>query len=659
MTPAVERASTEPKNSRPDPGFANALKEKLRARGALTFAVGLVCTDFVFRLGAAGYENPRRWEAKDALLYALGIAWSLATWSLYTALMRRFVARPRLAKAIRIATALTAALLFSLSFAYLQNFDQAPSWQVLNFVVSEPKWLVRLGSWGLKWQDALAATATAVAAWLLLAPPTSERPRARPGFLLRGLRVLGYVVLSGLVLVAPGFQSPLPVDANAAAAIVQFALARGTSKRHLVAPVRPKLEKRAGATRPNILVIVHESLRADVVFDGMDYANTNLKAKQVSPYQSSLPARRADGFFVFPYARSNSTATESSVPSILSGVEPGGPSDAYGRAHSIWSVAKATDARTFLFAAEAYSWCHFDEYFIDGNVDHVRTGTELSEAVPSGSTAADDGAVVDEAVRHLEKLAKTEGPFVGVVHFDGTHLPGWAGPGTPAFSGPPGDAERYGMAVRYIDNLVARIMHALQQNGFDQNTVVLATSDHGENVMPRRKPDRLGAYYEQTLRVPFWIRVPPPVLAAHPNWAKALDAWHERNVQNLDVLPTVRDVLGLQDEPLLNAPHLVGRSLIGPTADPDVIAGQSTCAFRAWALEGFFLVSGRTKVIVSNDQPTPQVFDLTTDPLEQKNLWNDPNWQQRVRPWIEQAVAAGEDRRAVCRRIGSVCPVAN
>jgi hypothetical protein len=69
------------------------------------------------------------------------------------------------------------------------------------------------------------------------------------------------------------------------------------------------------------------------------------------------------------------------------------------------------------------------------------------------------------------------------------------------------------------------------------------------------------------------------------------------------------------------------------------------------------LVHGRTKVIVSNDQATPQIYDLTSDPHEQKNLWNDPAWQTPASAWIEQAVRAGEDRRALCRRIGRVCPV--
>ena len=625
-------------------------------RGAIVFSLGLAAVDFVLRLGAVGYQNPRRWEAKEVGLYALGLLWSLFTWMLFSRLLLRLRGRPRLALGLRIATAFVAALLFSLSFAYLKNFDQSPSWQVLKFAVAEPKWLIRLGSWGLKARDLLAFAITAAAAFWLLAPAKSAILR-RPRPILRWVRNLSYVALGVVVLGVPGFQSPLPVDTNAAAAVVQFAIAQSQSRRHLVAPVRPPIPKRDPNGRPNVLVFVHESLRADAVFPGLDYANTKLDPKKISPYQSSLPERQEEGFFFFPYARTNSTATESSVPSIVSGIDPGGPADAYGRAQSLWSVGKVFGARTFLFAAEAYSWSHFDEFFIDKNVDQVLTGTELSEAVPIGSTAADDGAVVDAAIGHLKSLAQTPGPFVGAIHFDATHLPGWAGPGTPPFTGAPGDPERYAMSIRYVDGLVERVMKALHETGLDRNTIVLATSDHGENIIPRRTPDRLGAYYEPTVRIPFWIRVPPELLKKHPAWQKELEAWHDKNVQNLDFLPTIRDFLSLGDEPELLPPHIPGQSLLRPPPVDNQIAGQSTCAIRAWALEGFYAVRGRTKVIVSNDRTTAQIYDLDADPFEKKNLWKDDARRKRVMPWLEPLVRAGEGRSAVCRRLEQICPV--
>lgn len=625
------------------------------------FAGLLIVTDLALRHRAVGYENPQRWGSKELLVYSIGCAWTFATWALYRALLRRLHAR--VLRWVRITFAILTAAVVSVSFAYLKNFDQAPSWQVLNFAASEPMWLIRLGLWGLKLSDLLTCALLGFAVYWLLAPPSDAPPSDAPapsGRLRRALSwgaALLYVGFTLVVMAVPGLQSPLPVDANAAAAIGQFVLGQGLSQRHLVAPARPPLTKRPFEGQPNVLIILHESLRADAVFPDLAYANTTLSPKQASPYQSALVARRNEGFFVFPFARSNATATESSVPSILSGVELGGDARAYGHAQSLWSVGKARGASTFLFAAEAYSWSHFDEYFIDGNVDKALTGTELSAAVPMGSTSADDGAVVDAAISHLQELARRGEFFVGAIHFDGTHLPGWAGPGTPQFRGEPGEVAPYALAVRYIDGLVERVMGALAQAGLMDNTVVIATSDHGENLIPRRAPDRLGAYYEPTIRIPFWAYVPPRVLEANPGWGARLDAWRDGNVQNQDLLPTVRDLLGLGDEPRLLPPHLMGRSLLAERPSVDQVAGQSTCSFRAWKLEGFFLVRGQVKVIVSNDQATPQIYDLAADPKETQNLWAEPERQRQAIEWIREAVAAGEDRRALCRRLGSVCPV--
>jgi arylsulfatase A-like enzyme len=147
-------------------------------------------------------------------------------------------------------------------------------------------------------------------------------------------------------------------------------------------------------------------------------------------------------------------------------------------------------------------------------------------------------------------------------------------------------------------------------------------------------------------------------MAEHAEWRQRLEAWRDKNVQNLDVLPTIRDILEIEDDPKSAVVNLPGRSLVaqGPSGQ-DLIMGQSTCGFRQWALDGFYLVNGKVKVIVSNDQATPQIYDLQSDPLEERNLWGDPAWKSRVMPWLEAAVKTGQERKAACERVKAVCPV--
>jgi arylsulfatase A-like enzyme len=204
--------------------------------------------------------------------------------------------------------------------------------------------------------------------------------------------------------------------------------------------------------------------------------------------------------------------------------------------------------------------------------------------------------------------------------------------------------------------LVERIDQALDRLALAENTVVISTSGHGENLAPVRPPDRLGSFYEETVRVPFWVRVPRRLLAERNELAQALDQWRQQNVQNSDVLPTVRDFIGLGAEPKLGPPLISGRSLLRAPPSSSVVSGQSTCAFRVWNLEGFFAIQDRVKVIVGSDQPSPRLFDLASDPAEQKNLWSDPQWRAQVMPWLARKVEAGEERRKLCARIPA-CPI--
>jgi Sulfatase len=490
--------------------------------------------------------------------------------------------------------------------------------------------------------------------FVALGLPTFDETAERLATWRSALAGAGYGALSLLVFAAPGFQSPLPVDTNVATVFAQYLMATSGRAQHLSTPMRPAIPAQPRVTRPSVLLLVHESLRADVVFPGLDYRPSGLDPRVISPYSSRLVERRSEGYFVFSRARTDSTATESSVPAILSGLELGGPTRAFGRAQSFWTLGKAAYLHTFLFAALDYEWSHFDEYFLDRHVDLAATGRDISRDVVN-DTGIDDGLVVDTAIQHLESLAARKTAFAGVIHFNGTHMPGYPGPGVVAPEAQRGDASRYGLAARYIDRLVERLDLALNRLGLSDSTIVISTSDHGENLVPTRPPDRLGSYYEETLRVPFWIRLPPKLAAERPELVQAFDDWRDRNVQNSDILPTVRDLIGLGVEPALLAPALPGRSLARAAPAEQTVSGQSTCAFRVWGLEGFFVIRGRKKLIVGTDQPVPRLFDLETDPREENNLWNDPGQRAEVLPWFEKKLRQGEERMKLCARI-QACP---
>src|SRR5262249_8245162 len=150
---------------------------------------------------------------------------------------------------------------------------------------------------------------------------------------------LAVTAVSGVLCFARGTQSPVPFEASAVAVLGQFSMAHAVHERHLVAPLRPALPFVPSTDGPSVLLILHESLSADAMFDGVGYRG-RFDTHKVSPFSAQLPSRAADGFNTLLYARSNSTATETSVPTVLSGLDLGAKEDAYGTAESIWALGK-------------------------------------------------------------------------------------------------------------------------------------------------------------------------------------------------------------------------------------------------------------------------------------------------------------------------------
>ena len=110
----------------------------------------------------------------------------------------------------------------------------------------------------------------------------------------------------------------------------------------------------------------------------------------------------------------------------------------------------------------------------------------------------------------------------------------------------------YAAMIEAVDQSVGRILNAMQQLGLEENTIVIFTSDNGGiAAQSSQSPLRAGkgSYYEGGIRVPliiFWKnRVPPSAISNEP-------------VTNLDFMPTIMDLVGIENEHV----ELDGHSLL-------------------------------------------------------------------------------------------------
>ncbi len=163
----------------------------------------------------------------------------------------------------------------------------------------------------------------------------------------------------------------------------------------------------------------------------------------------------------------------------------------------------------------------------------------------------------------------------------------------------------YGM-ISFIDHLFGRLMEALNESGFAQNTVVIFSSDHGDMIGER------GMWFKKTLYNP---AIQIPMIIAHPDYAANRVA---SAVSLLDVFPTLLDIAEVKPDDISTEYH--GRSLL-PTLRGESMEGPVFAEHIDGGTEAprVCVVDGNYKLVMSRAYPA-SLYDLATDPLELDNL---------------------------------------
>ncbi len=546
-------------------------------------------------------------------------------------------------------------LAYFISYKYLKDMYHLPNVHVLQFTLYEWKNAWVLARDTLHWWHVpvVLALLSFLVYWLgkhlrKLAVRTECMTFWRRTILLAVLGA-GFTGSSIMALGWHRFQDPLPWDANWSRAFFQYGLMLGGNKTNLQCAHRMALSAHARPENHNVLIIVHESLRADAVLPQVRLLNS-FSEDTLSPH---ILSRLHDSLYsVFPIAYSNSGATNVSVPCLATGLPPEAGTYDFHRAPTFWNIAKTLGYRTLLFSSQDWRWEHFDEFFLDRSVDVAVHRRHFPAAPTTNDVGIDDRLIVDSLLNYLHNAPRSC-PFFAVIQFNGTHGPFYAGPAGESL--PFYSHDRYRPSVRLLDENTDRLLAGLEKEGFYDSTLVLYTSDHGENIRSRNIP-RLGNFYEDTHRIPFWIKWPrdPAWIESHKAWLENARQWTSRPVQNLDIVPTLVDYWGLSEEKAF-AGKYAGSSLLRPVKENRILSGQNTGEIRAWSPEGCFVFRPPFKLILSNHTP-PQFFDLSADPLEERNLWDSDSVRASNELWLREYFRGSKGRLELCRRLGKNCP---
>ena len=166
----------------------------------------------------------------------------------------------------------------------------------------------------------------------------------------------------------------------------------------------------------------------------------------------------------------------------------------------------------------------------------------------------------------------------------------------------------YGM-ISYIDAQLGRILAVLETLGQRDDTVIIATADHGDMLGERGLWYKM-TFFERAVRVPL-ILCAPKLFAARRV---------AQGVSLVDLLPTLLGIAGRSERDALPAP-IDGTSLLplmnGSASGPDTIYGEYMAEGTSQPI--FMIRRGNHKYVTCAGDP-PQLFDLAADPLELDDL---------------------------------------
>jgi len=300
----------------------------------------------------------------------------------------------------------------------------------------------------------------------------------------------------------------------------------------------------------------------------------------------------------------------------------------YQRTHGVrgflQSLPRERPVLPELLRAAGYDTAAFTE---DGFL-LAGAGFERGFAVYAENKSADlhqpAGQIADTFARGRAWMGKRAGePFFLFLHTYQVHLP-YVPP--PGYTGYFGDASKiadrgehdrllYEQEIRYTDDEVRELLRDLRALGLEEDTLVIITSDHGEEFFEHGQ--RLHGYqlFDEVLRVPLFMRL-PGVIPAGLRVATP--------VSLTDVVPTTLELLGLPPvsgtEGLSLVPLL--REAQAPLARTAVFAEAPSSLVSGWV----DLAAARTathKCIFHGLQGTTECFDLTVDPEERRPLAAD------------------------------------
>jgi arylsulfatase A-like enzyme len=385
-------------------------------------------------------------------------------------------------------------------------------------------------------------------------------------------------------------------------------------------------------SRPSVLMLAIESLRADVV-------GRSVGGIEVMPHL----ARLARTGVVFERAYAQSTHSDYSDPTALASLHPlRVRGHHYYRRDDPWpktlvyELFKRAGYATAMISSQNEEWGRMDRFYesasLDLFLDAARSGrptrvtsgdTGVASEIAAGTMRAgnlDDAVTTDLALDWLGRLPAAQ-PFFLSMLFQNSHFPYEIAPDAPrpfqpsridfdaSFLGYPREKtpvmrNAYHNALHESDRQLGRLLGALDRLGRARDTIVLVYGDNGECFHENGCVTHAREPVEPAVRVAC-VLAAPGLAPRHDDYPFAL----------IDIPPTLLGLIGWPRHPGFQGIDALARER--PSPETRRIYFHTETSFSR--TDGV-LVGTRDKYLFDRRTGRERVFDLALDPRERHDL---------------------------------------
>ncbi|MBI4699933.1 MAG: sulfatase-like hydrolase/transferase [Deltaproteobacteria bacterium] len=379
-------------------------------------------------------------------------------------------------------------------------------------------------------------------------------------------------------------------------------------------PPLPPLRARPARAR-NVLLVITEAVPAH-----MGCASYREHCPVMPWTNAAAPVRMG-----LEQMRSASSATAIELAVLWSGLQPTAGRQALHTAPLLFDYAHAGGLESAYWSSHHMMFAN-SRLYVQDLPTRFQCGASQLDPRADVDLGADDLLLTARIKREIGQLRE---PFFAVAHYGNTHVPYLIDPADAPFvpyreSKAPGDNEAYrnyfANAVYRQDKTVADLLRFVRALPFGPRTVVLYSSDHGEQFREHGQLGHTGSVFDVEIHVPAWIDAPEGTLTEAEH--AALGGYRGEPTFHTDVTPTGLDLLGLWDCPEIGAwrAAMAGGSLLRP-GRPERVMALSNCA-GVWgcAFENWGVMLGWRKLAAREGDTSWSCYDARVDPAERTSL---------------------------------------